>query len=164
MPTGVPGALFPANRPAARFPAAFTNVIGVGAMPRQDLGGVPQEAASYSNLSDDTPAIGYITLGGEPGVDQGILGVFISQFPEYCGPLPLNFASIQPDFIRYRSNKNGWAWWAGTSFATPIITGLLAANAGGLPAMAQQTAVQVWMDWPKPAQQPVKRRLSCVQT
>ena len=28
---------------------------------------------------------------------------------------------------RYGSERNSWGWWAGTSFATPILTGTIAA-------------------------------------
>ncbi|MCI0552596.1 MAG: S8/S53 family peptidase, partial [Anaerolineae bacterium] len=58
----------PGQREPARFPAAFNNVIGVGALRK----GNSQNAtslnipASYSNLADDPPANGFMTLGGEP--------------------------------------------------------------------------------------------------
>ena len=99
-------------RKAARYPAAFRNVIGVGALPK----GSPQlnnryVPASYSNLADDPPEDGFMTLGGEPGAGQGIRGMYISDLPGLLS-----------------SNDTGWAWWAGTSFATAIITGLLAAE------------------------------------
>jgi hypothetical protein len=139
---GIPGAPPTAKRPAARFPAAFTSVIGVGAMPRQDTAGIRHEVASYSNLADDAPVIGYTTLGGEPGAERGILGVYIGGFPEYRGPLPLRYANIERSSIHYRRNTNGWAWWAGTSFATPIITGLLTADTGGLKGVTPSTATQ----------------------
>ena len=122
---GAPG------RPPARLPAAFQTVIGVGALPRPDPAKRHIEPASYSNLSDVTPVTGFATLGGEAGVKRGILGVYIGEFPEYCGPLPLDLKGVQPDRIQYRPNTSGWAWWAGTSFATPVITGLLASLGGG---------------------------------
>lgn len=40
--------------------------------------------------------------------DHGMLGIYIGDFPD-----------AQP-------NTNGWAWWAGTSFAAPVISSLLA--------------------------------------
>ena len=57
-----------------------------------------------------------MTLGGESGVNNGIRGVFIHDFPNSATPT----APIK--------NNTGWAWWAGTSFAAPIISGILAAG------------------------------------
>ena len=104
------------SRVDARYPAAFNNVIGVGALPIDH----PQDSnnnfvpATYSNLADNPPGNGFMTLGGESGTGQGIRGLYISSFP---GILPLNLT--------------GWAWWAGTSFAAAVISGLLAAEVSG---------------------------------
>lgn len=98
----------PGNRPHARQPAALDSVIGVGAL-RSD--GSP---ADYSNLADRPSRIGIATFGGDasPGgpadPEQGVLGVYIGAFPDG------------------ERNENGWARWAGTSFAAPAITGVLA--------------------------------------
>ncbi|HET9907543.1 MAG TPA: S8/S53 family peptidase [Anaerolineales bacterium] len=111
----------PPNRVDARFPAAFNNVIGVGALPN----GNPTTnniytPASYSNFADDPHGTGFMTLGGEPGTGNGIRGIYISDFPGSTN-----------------NNQTGWAWWAGTSFAAAIITGWLAgelsSNSGFLP-------------------------------
>ncbi len=90
-------------RPKARYPAAFDHVVGVGALTRNF------KAASYSNLADKPPKDGITTLGGEKDAGNGILGTYIGEFPDGS------------------PNNNGWAWWCGTSFATPIISGLVAA-------------------------------------
>jgi hypothetical protein len=103
-------------RAPSRYPAAYPDVIGVGALMSDD------SPTLYSNLSDSPFTIGYATFGGEtapigpePTTEPvtadpigGILGVYI-------GPL-----NGQP------KNPTGWARWAGTSFATPIIGGTLA--------------------------------------
>src|SRR6185503_1084154 len=72
------------KRPSTRYPAAFDGVWGVGALPKQ----VSRQsngkylAATYSNKADDkVPPEGYVTLGGEPGVGRGVLGVYIGDFP-----------------------------------------------------------------------------------
>ncbi len=135
------------SRPFARYPASFDSVLGVGALPKQ-LSGGQYMAASYSNLSDAPPKVGYMTLGGEPGPKQGVLGLYISEFPVYDEPdgclsflwriltlgaarrpghLPQDMRALTLDRIRYKRNRTGWAWWAGTSFATPIVGGILAA-------------------------------------
>jgi subtilisin family serine protease len=100
------------SRVDARYPAAFSNVIGVGALPKGNPRIINSYIpASYSNLADNPPTNGFMTFGGEPGQGQGIRGMYISNFP--------GLGNINP---------TGWAWWAGTSFAAAIITGFLAAE------------------------------------
>ena len=105
------------GRPEACYPAAFERVLGVGALPKS---APPQDVtkklktASYSNLADKPGGTGITTLGGEEGKEKGILGIYIGQFP------PETNSDIVP-------NTKGWGWWAGTSFATPIISGITAA-------------------------------------
>jgi hypothetical protein len=113
------------KRPPARYPAAFQSVIGVGALPRPPHG-TPHKKTSYSNQADHPKGNGYVTLGGEEGQKKGVLGVYISHLPEYTGQRPKNKREVKRDCVRYQYNKSGWAWWAGTSFAAPIITGILA--------------------------------------
>ena len=100
------------GRPSARYPAAFDAVIGVGALPR-DAASHGLAAASYSNLADRPEKTGFVTLGGEAGPENGVLGLYIGSFPDG------------------EPNDTMWAWWAGTSFATPIVTGLVASLRGG---------------------------------
>lgn len=118
-----------ANQPRvdARFPAAFNNVIGVGALPN----GNPTSSniyapASYSNFADRPRGTGFMTLGGDPSPGQGIRGVYVSDFPGSAN-----------------NNRTGWASWAGTSFAAAVITGWLAgelsSNNGFLPPITPPT-------------------------
>jgi hypothetical protein len=115
------------QRPPARYPAALQSVIGVGALPRPPHG-TPHKKASYSNLADNPIDKGYVTLGGEEGEEQGVLGVYISPLPRYNDTFPNNKREFKRDRVEYDNNKSGWAWWAGTSFAAPIISGILARN------------------------------------
>ncbi|HEX2979248.1 MAG TPA: S8/S53 family peptidase [Anaerolineaceae bacterium] len=100
-------------RPKARIPAGFDCVVGVGALNKLEPGQDPQVAA-YSNLSDAPKRAGIITFGGNTSLqntadqEKGILGIYIGQFPN--GQL----------------STNGWARWAGTSFSTPVVSGVLA--------------------------------------
>ncbi len=100
-------------RPQARVPAGFDCVVGVGALNKLESGQKPQ-VASYSNLSDTPERTGIITFGGNASLEnitdseKGMLGIYIGQFPD--GQL----------------STNGWARWAGTSFATPVVSGILA--------------------------------------
>ncbi len=103
------------SRPNERYPAAFTSVVGVGAL---DASGNP---TLYSDLANVAGKDNFATFGGsatlgtapgDPNVtdpSQGILGVYTgSKYPDGT------------------PNPDGWARWAGTSFATPIISGALA--------------------------------------
>ena len=54
----------------------------------------------------------------------GMLGLVKIWKPGHLPPIE----KLAPRYIRYRPNRTGWAWWAGTSFATPIVSGMLAAN------------------------------------
>ncbi len=104
--------LLAGNPHPARYPARYPTVVGVGAL--NSTGG----AAIYSNLADQPSGAGFATFGGDvvaggPGeplkaAATGVLGVYIGPVPE-SGP-----------------NLTGWARWAGTSFAAPVVSGLLA--------------------------------------
>jgi subtilisin family serine protease len=110
------------HRPPARYPAAFDSVIGVGALEEGS-----SQPTNFSNLADTPVEAGIATFGGgamqDVAVpDKGMLGIYIGDFP------------------KGEPNKTGWAWWAGTSFATPVIAGLLATliNQGSTPDQALQ--------------------------
>lgn len=94
--------------PIARFPAAYPTVTGVGARNFDD------SVSLYSNQSDRPPVDGVETFGGNVIGDRsdpefGALGVYIGTFPDRT------------------PNQYGLARWSGTSFATPMVTGLVAA-------------------------------------
>jgi subtilisin family serine protease len=159
----------PGRRPSARYPAAFTNVVGVGALPKVS----PEsqngrfKAASYSNLADEPQTDGYMTLGGEAGPGNGVLGMYISDyFPKPAGLLwwlwsiltlgRARYGQCYPpkflwDFIRvkYKPNTTGWAWWAGTSFAAAIFSGSLAAlyDPGNTPGSTPFDAPSIMADF-----------------
>jgi len=101
--------------PATRFPAAFLNTVGVGALPKDavpDSTTQKYPSSSYSNIADvPNTEIKIATLGGEEGEGKGVLGLYLGEFPG-CENQP---------------NCTKWAWWAGTSFAAPILTGAIAA-------------------------------------
>jgi len=138
------------GRHPASYPAAFDKVIGVGALSKQSSTTTREsyEAATYSNLADDPPSDGYMVFGGEPGRRKGVLGIYTTELPVYAegclsfllriftgrglggwagpGHLPPRPRALTIDYIRYERNNTGWAWWAGTSFAAPVISGILA--------------------------------------
>ena len=127
------------GRPRARYPAAFPSVQGVGALKKEQpqtaiVGNQDYEVASYSDLSDEPGKVGVATLGGEAGAERGVLGIYLGEFPE---PLPWEWsifhrivnwlAKLFGGRFVYPKNETHWAWWAGTSFATPILSGVIAA-------------------------------------
>jgi len=107
---GNDGRKVPAGRVEARYPAALKRVTGVGALPKSlEKGGNGKYLPSgFSNLADTPEKNGIVTFGGEEGEGKGVLGLYIGEFPD-CS-----------------CNESKWAWWAGTSFATPILTGAVA--------------------------------------
>ena len=130
------------HAPDASYPAAFSKVVGVGALPHdaeRNDGSGKYNASSYSNQADKPEPTGIMALGGEEGEEEGVLGVYLGQFPpdEDENGQPINghgWPKTGP------KSENGWAWWAGTSFATPILTGAIASVLSGLenPSTTQQ--------------------------
>ena len=142
------------GRKSTSYPAAYGDVLGISASGRVSSTSTSYAAASYSNVADDqNPAEGFMTFGGEPGPGNGVRGMYISEIPVYLegflsflwriltgtgldgwkgpGHIPPNPRTLTLSHIRYIPNLTGWVWWAGTSFAAPIIAGLLAARWSG---------------------------------
>lgn len=129
-----------------RYPAALEKVIGVGALPRtlRKVNGRYQ-ASTYSNISDEPETKGIMTLGGEEGDGNGVLGIYIGEFPKYLNPSLwrrfLNWLiGVLGGEAEHPPNRSQWAWWAGTSFATPILSGTVAAVLGGPEQIATTNA------------------------
>jgi hypothetical protein len=103
------------GRTPARYPAALSSVQGVGALPRT-LDKLPTgkyKTSVFSNLSESANEKGVVTkgigtIGGEEGQGKGLLGLYLGEFPSG------------------ERNESKWAWWAGTSFAAPVLTGAVA--------------------------------------
>jgi hypothetical protein len=98
------------NPPRARMPASFQGVIGVGALKRNF------DRADYSNEADDPLSDGVETFGGDTvaitggtraDTKKGTLGIYTED-------------------MQGNKNPSGWGRWAGTSFATPVIAGVMA--------------------------------------
>jgi hypothetical protein len=127
--------------PLARFPAAFTDVIGVGAL-NDDDPNTPPLLASYSDQADDQLNEGFaafagladlpVTGGGTGNTippitsqNDAIIGAFIDPWPEPIIPAPPAIPTL-PITYNLTENTSGLARWAGTSFATPIVVAALA--------------------------------------
>jgi hypothetical protein len=102
--------------PSARYPAAFENIVGVGAIEKDTT------RAWYSNKADSPPNLGLMVFGGQADSrtnkavrGEGMLGLYIGHFPDETG--------VYPDGI---PSTNGLGWWSGTSFATAVMSGMLA--------------------------------------
>jgi Subtilase family len=103
------------ERTPARYPAALRSVKGVGAFPKslEKLPTGKYRPSMFSNLSESPNKKGVVirgigTLGGEDGDGKGVLGLYLGEFPGGW------------------RNDSKWAWWSGTSFAAPILTGAVA--------------------------------------
>ncbi|GEM_PF-1955618 len=124
--------LRPEPRAPARYGTELENVVGAGSI---GMSGRPSEFSNRANVfwggsglaafggnaqltPDGAPEI--VTYDGEPDAVIGIMS---------CKELPLNGGP----------NDTGWAYWAGTSFSTAVISGLAArtwASDANLPAPA----------------------------
>lgn len=102
-----------------RIPARYKTFLGVAATTAD-----PRMAAGYSNVGDELQLGDHVaTLGGsvDPKTDRpvdGVVGVYASarfpRGPAHGGP------------VDDLENATGWAEWSGTSFATGIVSGLVA--------------------------------------
>lgn len=126
-----------------RYPAAFEHVLSVAALPKgnpKDSAGNYERATysnrAHSNSSSKDRAYSFATFGG--GLVQGslsptggILGVYIGVFPtqDADGTFSQNGSG----------NPTGYGQWSGTSFATPVITGLIVAQNNELVTIATTT-------------------------
>lgn len=126
-----------ARRPAALYPGAFANdkVKGIIAVGATNHAGNPAQYSCYPGI------YGIATYGGEipkplparhpargkttPGCVtraehmDGLIGI-------YCSTSYPSLSINDCDATYPAPNNHGWAYWVGTSFATPIISALLA--------------------------------------
>lgn len=130
-------------RPEPRFPARYdstgplANVIGVAAI------GVDGQPANYSNEADlSTNLRGVAATGGNATRQaNGPSAIVVGANGQKDAVVGIFSADTLP--ITGDKNENGWVYWAGTSFATPIISGIAAdCWAAGQSAAAVATAVQ----------------------
>jgi subtilisin family serine protease len=151
------------SRWRTRYPAAFSEVISVGAVDNS------QEATRYSNFPALPPQHnGVATYGGgiptplpfgspipssvinpPPGaktwaiVTDAVRGIYSStHYSE------LSATDLPPSEYSAPTSNNAWAYWSGTSFATPIISALAARvlqrlSTGAVPVPIDQLSAKV---------------------
>jgi len=123
-------------------------VLGVGALPKDTVwGNTPYPPSSYSNIADQPGEVGVTTFGGEGGEGKGVLGLYIGEFP--VDPNPSwwqRFLSWLITLLGGRvagpQNLTDMAWWAGTSFATPILAGTIAAVLSDIQPARTEDAIE----------------------
>jgi len=131
------------KRPEPRWPAQYDvdqnaskardrgQVIGVAAVDRNGAG------TDYSNRGDVAPLVNGVAVWGGESLHQS----FSSLGEQSLGaiPFPATPPALLPSavdaikgvysastIVKADDNETGWAYWSGTSFAAPIITGLAA--------------------------------------
>jgi hypothetical protein len=118
-----------------RLPALYDQVLGVAADTVR-----PDSPARYSNRGEVAAAPvrdAVATLGGDLAADGlspsgGVIGVYSAeQFPPLLPP------------AAPAMNDTGWAEWAGTSFATPIMAGVAANFWATHPGAARPTLDEI---------------------
>jgi hypothetical protein len=109
-------------RPEPRWPARYDRVFGVAAVGTagqpsrfSNRGDVSLLGNGVATLGGDTSAasaggLGSIEVASSRGGRDAVVGIFSAE------DLPLGGGT----------NKTGWAYWAGTSFATPIVSAVAA--------------------------------------
>ena len=122
------------NRYPTRNPASFEGILSVAALPKEypTNSNGRYKPAKFSNRAhsdgSNKQAYSFATFGGDlvnPDLAAplgGVLGVYVKGIPTQN--------PTDGTFIEGPNNTTGWAEWSGTSFSTPIIAGLLAAQPG----------------------------------
>jgi len=110
-----------AQRHEPCLPARYDNVLGVAAV---NVGGQP---ASFSNRGDEVLfGNGVATFGGDAR-QNAHTGAPENARDAKGAPVVVRGIFSAPCFpMAAGENRTGWAFWSGTSFATPVISGIAA--------------------------------------
>jgi hypothetical protein len=120
------------GRPEPRFPAHYDEVLGVAAI---GAGGAPSR---FSNRGDEPAGKnGVATFGGDATrLNAKALPVIES------GDVPIRGIFSSPKIpLQATANPHRWVKWAGTSFATPIISAIAAKLWGKTPALCYSEVI-----------------------
>jgi hypothetical protein len=117
----------PVGRKEPRYPARYENVLGVTATKRSG------HYADYANLGDEAVVLddyGVAAYGGNAALPGGAGSgpPRIDTSPDDVDAIVGIFSAPSlPGLSRApRENSTGWVYWAGTSFATPIVSAVAA--------------------------------------
>jgi len=113
------------SRPEPRWPARYEKVMGVAAV------GLADGNAEYSNRGDvASQANGIATFGGDAkrksSRPQDLGKIVIPADPDTPVDAVIGIYSADQVMLEGGANETGWVYWSGTSFATPVITGIAA--------------------------------------
>jgi hypothetical protein len=125
----------PHQIPEPRYPASDEQVMGVAAINRR----IPPHPTNYTNRGD-TGIIddGVAIWGGDavPAGDGYSLANITLLGPDRTDAIKGIYSAEE---VLGVANDSGWVYWSGTSFATPIVTGIAAALWAGAPGATAQT-------------------------
>jgi hypothetical protein len=116
------------SAPAPDYPANAATIYGVGAVKRWNPDANSAERAAYTNDADHTPLERIWAFGGDwvTPASKASEATGLATDPSASGTAERASAAAGGILGASIASPSGYAWWAGTSFATAIASGALA--------------------------------------
>jgi subtilisin family serine protease len=128
------------KRIGPHYPAAFPEVISVAAVDRQGKPALYSNSPQAEMLHNGVAAYGGAALTLEEVQNGYNLDALKGVYTSATYPAPEVHAPALPDYPA--PNPYGWAFWSGTSFATPIVSAVVARILQTLASGATSTSWQ----------------------